>query len=394
LFHSSYFSCRLCLIPYFNGRHRLGSLGLTGHLKPIYELSAEEREKVVLSWQCSRISTLRDIAKPIGLLGKKVWIQTSPMFRKLSGWTDLPEGYRPAPAAKYSFRQFRRGIEPEVLETDVVVVGSGCGGGVCAKVLAEAGHRVLVVDKGYYFPPAQLPMRTEAAEANLFENGGLISVDDGCMSVLAGSSWGGGGVVNWGVSMEPPQYVREEWAKKRGLPFFTSQGFQDSLDRVCEFMGVSDKTVRQNHRGQVLLVGAKKLGWQAKVTPHNSGKKDHHCGHCHLGCGSAGKKGPAVSWLPAAAEAGAEFIEGFKVERILFDTFASGKKASGVIGQWISRGSNGNVHESPDQRVTRTISIKAKRVVISCGTLWSPVILRNSGLAVCEVLWRVLRPCF
>lgn len=364
------------------GRHGLGSFALTGHLKPFYELSVEEREKVILSWQSSRIAALRSLAKPIGLLGKKVWVQTSPMFQKLSGWTDLPENYRAARPAEYSFRQFGQGSEPEVIETDIVVVGSGCGGGVCAKVLAEAGNRVTVVDKGYYFPPAQLPMNTRAAELNLFENGGLVSNDDGCMSILAGSTWGGGGVVNWGVSMEPPAYVREEWAVKRGLPLFTSRAFQDSLDRVSEFMGVSDAAVRQNHRGQVLLEGAGRLGWQAKVTPHNSGNKDHHCGHCHLGCGSAGKQGPAVSWLPAAARAGAEFIEGFQVERVTFDAFASGRKASGVVGRWTSRDPDGSVHRRPGQRITRDITIKAKRVVISCGTLWSPVILKKSGLAV------------
>lgn len=361
---------------------RVGSFPLTGYFTSFADLSGEAREKVLQSWKDSYFATFRGLFKSITLLAKNNWVLTSPGFLELSGWKDVPTDYTPGKAPEYKFRQFEAGSEPAVLETDVVIVGSGPGGGVSAEVLARAGHRVLVVDKGYYFRPSQLPMKSDSGSHYLFDGGGIISSDDGSLSVLAGSTWGGGGSINWGVSLQTPEYVRQEWAKKRGLPLFASQEFQDSLDRVCEFMGVSETTVRQNHRGQVLLDGAEKLGWAAKVTPHNSGNKDHHCGHCHLGCGSAGKQGPAVSWLPAAARNGAEFIEGFQVDKVIFDDFASGQKASGITGKWISRDANGGLHGNLEERVVRDITIKAKKVIVSGGSLWSPVILRNSGLAV------------
>lgn len=361
---------------------RLGSLPLSGHLTPFYDLPAEAREKVLQSWRVSYFATFRGLFKSITMLAKNAWTLTSPLFRDLSGWNDIPDDYVPGEAPDYTFKQFDAGDQPEVIETDVVIVGSGCGGGVCAEVLAKAGHRVIVVDKGHYFPPSQLPLKSDVGSYYLFDNGGIVSSDDGCLSILSGSTWGGGGAVNWGVSLQTPNYVRQEWAKKRGLPVFASQKFQDSLDRVCDFMGVSAATVRQNHRGQVLLDGAAQLGWAASPTPHNSGNKDHYCGHCHLGCGSAGKKGPAFSWLPAAARNGAEFIEGFQVEKVIFDDFASGKKASGIVGKWVSRDANGGLSGNLDQRIVRDVTIKAKRVIISGGSLWSPVILRKSGLAV------------
>ncbi|KAH6652428.1 GMC oxidoreductase [Truncatella angustata] len=359
---------------------RLGSLPLTGYFTPFCELPGDAREKVLQSWSSSYFATLRGLFKSVTVLAKSSWVSTSPLFLELSGWKDLPDDYKPGKTPDYRFKQFTIGDKPEIIETDVVIVGSGCGGGVCAEVLANAGHRVVVVDKGYYFRPDQLPMKTSNAGPYLFDSGGIAVSDDGSLSVLSGSTWGGGGSVNWGVSLQTPQYVREEWAKKRGLPVFTSQEFQDAIDRVCNYMGVSDATVRQSHRGQILLDGAQKLGWKAKVTPHNSGNKDHHCGHCHLGCGSAGKQGPAVSWLPAAGRAGAEFIEGFQVENVTFDHFASGKRASGVVGKWISRDSDGGLSGGLGQRIVRDVIIRAKKVIVSGGSIWSPVILKKSGL--------------
>ncbi|KAK8097036.1 long chain fatty alcohol protein [Apiospora kogelbergensis] len=377
---------------------KFGSYALTGQSKPFYELAGHGREAVLRSWRSSRLTAIRALAKSLTSIATKTWVQTSPLFRELSGYVDVPDDYaekRAAAAAdektpaEFTFKQFYHSSSSDgdgaqealVMDTDVVIVGSGCGGGVCARVLAEAGHRVLVVEKGYYFPPSQLPMRSDTAETNLFLNKGVISTDDNSVSAVAGSVWGGGGSVNWGVSLQTPGYIREDWASKRGLGFFNTPGFQESLDRVCNFMGVSDEHVRQNHRGQVLLDGAAKMGWKAKVTPHNSGGRDHHCGHCHLGCGSGGKQGPAVSWLPAAARAGAELIEGFEVDRIDFADFASGKKAAGVTGKWVSRNAQGGDNGPPHERTVREVVIKAKRVIVAGGTLSSPLLLRKSGLA-------------
>lgn len=101
---------------------------------------------------------------------------------------------------------------------------------------------------------------------------------------MAGQCWGGGGTINWGVSLRTPSAVRNEWAC-RVLAFFKSDGFQSSLDRVCSVRVVSDAAIQGNLGNQVLLDGARKLGWQAMTCPQNSGGSTHHCGSsCGLGC--------------------------------------------------------------------------------------------------------------
>ena len=104
----------------------------------------------------------------------------------------------------------------------------------------------------------------------------------------------------------------------------------------------------------------------------------HFCGYCTLGCGTAEKQGPVVSFLPDAGKAGALFIEGFSAEKVLFGDNSGKKTAIGVKGTWCSKDSNGGV--SGTDRTSREVIINAKRTIISCGTLQSPLLLLRSGL--------------
>lgn len=284
---------------------------------------------------------------------------------------------KPGKGFDYTFIQFPPGLEAEVLDTDVVIVGSGCGGGVCAKNLAEAGHRVIVVEKAYHYPAEHLPMSESDAAIHLFMNGGVIKSDDGSIAVIAGQAFGGGGTINWSASLQTQRFVREEWADD-GLPFFTSSEFQNSLDRVCHRMGVSVDHIEHSKNNQLLHEGARKLGYSVKLVPQNTGGQEHYCGYCTLGCGLAEKQGPVVSFLPDAEKRGAKFIEGFDARKILFEDVKGEKVATGIKGIWKSRDRHGGVSNS--DITTREVIIKAKRVIVSCGTLESPLLLLRSGL--------------
>jgi choline dehydrogenase-like flavoprotein len=154
-------------------------------------------------------------------------------------------------------------------------------------------------------------------------------------------------------------------------------------------MGVSTEHIRHNHGNEVLLEGSRKLGYHAKAVPQNTGGSRHECGHCTLGCGAAQKQGPVVSWLPDAAKAGAKFVEGYKVDRVIFDESNGKKKAVGIEGVWTSRNSNGGVDGPLSGRTIRKVIVRAKKVIISCGTLWSPIVLLNSGLKVSQCFEKV-----
>ncbi|PHH88699.1 hypothetical protein CDD83_7196 [Cordyceps sp. RAO-2017] len=354
-----------------------GSLLLTGYWTPVAQQPTETREAIVSSWASSSFAALRMLAKAVTSMAQNANAVSSPYFQQLSGYTDVPRNWAAVDGYPFRFLQLDAGDAVHEMTTDVVVVGSGCGGAVSARNLAEAGHRVLVVEKGYHFPPSHLPMPQAAACSYLFDNGGALVSDDASINVLSGGALGGGGTVNWSVCFRTPHSVRDEWAAA-GLPLFASADFDDCLDRVWESIGASTDGIRHNHRNRSMLDGCRKLAWLAAPVEQNTGDREHACGQCHLGCGSAEKRGPTVAWLPAAAEAGAQLMEGFQVDRVTFA--ADGVTATGVEGLWTSRGPGGDLGAPPTSRTQRRVRIKASRVILSAGSLWSPVILMKSGV--------------
>ncbi|KAH9819812.1 long-chain-alcohol oxidase FAO4A-like [Teratosphaeria destructans] len=361
---------------------RAGSLALTGHVSPLNTLPVQTRERILQGWATARLPLYRTLYKSLTALVKLQWVRNSPSLGRMLSYPKTPvHDSPPGTFFPFTFVQIppSSAAEPETIETDVVIIGSGCGGAVAAKTLAEAGLRVIVTDRSYYWPPEHLPMSEVEGTSHMFIEGAALQSDEGSIAILGGSAWGGGGTINWSASLQTQGMVRREWAQKFGLPHFTSSAFQADLDAVCQRMGAGTSAIEHNKGNRALLDGARKLGWNVEPVPQNTGGEAHNCGYCTLGCGSCGKKGPTETFLPDAAKAGATFLEGFDVRQVLFsEAKGSERVATGVRGVWTGRDSNGGV--AGRDRTKRDVIIKAPRVIVSAGTLASPLVLLRSGL--------------
>lgn len=357
---------------------RLGSIISTGYWTPFSEQPLAVRASILRSWQQSWFFLWPVLARIFITIGKTCWSQTNHQFLQLNGYRAYSDEAAPGPSYDFKFIQFPESVEPAFIQTDVVIVGSGCGGAVCAKVLAEAGLRVLVVDRGYHFSPYKLPLPLDESD-KIFQSGGLVSAD-GSTLITAGQCWGGGGTINWSASLQTPSAVRREWAQG-GLTFFESAEFQESLDRVCSAMGVGVARIRGNHGNNVLLEGSHKLGWKAAICPQNTGGSVHDCGSsCGLGCRTGKKQSSSAYWLPAAGRAGAQFIEGFDVTQILF-AYGGSSKATGLVGKWTPR-SEMNTPGSPRPNTQQIVEVQAKTVIVAAGAINTPLLMMRSGLKV------------
>jgi hypothetical protein len=100
----------------------------------------------------------------------------------------------------FSFHSFSQ--TEEVLDADIVIVGSGAGGGVVALKLAGLGKKVVVVEKGECILVEQMPVEQLENERIYDGEGGAFVTADGKGTILAGSNWGGSTTVNLLGSLE------------------------------------------------------------------------------------------------------------------------------------------------------------------------------------------------
>ena len=152
------------------------------------------------------------------------------------------------PTADRSQAQDQNGFD--VYETDVVVVGSGAGGGTIAAQLVKEGHRVIILEKGDYYRAKDFASWSEAeAFEAMYERGGFCTTKDGNIVVLAGATVGGGTTVNWSASFITPDYVRREWASEGMECFEDGSEFENSLDEAMDMYQVNTEYVHTNDNG-------------------------------------------------------------------------------------------------------------------------------------------------
>ena len=255
----------------------------------------------------------------------------------------------------------------ETLEADVCIVGSGSGGSVVAAVLASRGLEVVVLEAAGYYNESDFTQLELPAYQQMFWRGGPNPTADGNVSLVAGTTLGGGTTINWTNCLRTRPSVREQWAE-HGLEGVDGPEFDRHLDAVLERVSANDGCSDLNGTQQRLREGTEALGWSFETIIRNTDPERYtpeQAGYLGFGDQSGSKRSADRTWLADAQEHGARFLTFTRATRVLTED----GRATGVEAFW----------QTPDGRSAQ-VTVKAPRVVVACGSLESPALLLRSGI--------------
>jgi choline dehydrogenase-like flavoprotein len=245
---------------------------------------------------------------------------------------------------------------------DVVVVGSGAGGGVVAGELAQRGRDVLLLEAGPHLTAVDFTRWEAKATHDLFWPIRFAPLPDGdAVALLGGRCVGGTTTVNTKVALRAHERDVAKWheatglTNERGEPFAVSD-LDPYYDRVEQALGVRERSDWQPCV-RTIEAGFRKLGHELEpVTAYTDGNC-MHCGSCLQGCPTNAGKSTMNTYI---ADAWARGLLELRAESPVDRVVVEGGRATGV--------------EAGGER------IGADAVVVAGGALNTPQILKRSGL--------------
>ena len=293
---------------------------------------------------------------------------------------------------------------------DVVVIGSGYGGGIAASRLSRAGRQVCVLERGREFQPGEFPdnLPEASAEMQFRTKKGRVGNDTGLfefhvnddINVLVGCGLGGTSLINANVLIEADARVFDNPVWPKGLTEDLNNGVAKGYKRARTMLGANPYPEGEPHYPELLKTRAMKQAARAangefglpdlavtfKKTPDD---RNHvgveqtpciKCGDCCSGCNHTSKNTVQMNYLPDAYNHGADIfteINARRLERqdgkwlVHFEAVGTGRKRFSAANPFVS----------------------ADIVVLGAGTLGTTEILLRfeaTGTQSLEETWRTL----
>lgn len=334
----------------------LDSAAILSTGRPFHKLSAARQQALLRSWDRSPV--MRGPVHGLATLFKFAHFDEKRVYEAQGGrFKTVQNIERPR-----HFAQIHRAAAWEgddVIECDVVVVGTGAGGAVVGKELAERGHAVVFVEEGEHYTRDAFNGSMLRAHGVFYRN--AMVMGNAPMPAFIGRLLGGSTAVNGGTCFRTPSWVLEEWCDRLGTDEFSPAAMEPIFQRVESILQVGVPERRFiGPMADVMGRGCDALGWSHGPIARNAVGCEGG-GFCDFGCSTGAKRSTEISYLPGALNRGAIALTGLRAERVILEQ----GRAVGVEGV----ASNG-----------RRIRVRGRAVVLAGGAIPTPAFLLQHGL--------------
>lgn len=277
---------------------------------------------------------------------------------------------------------------------DVVVIGSGYGGGIAASRMARAGRRVCLLERGREIVPGEYPdtLETATAEFQVHSPEGHIGSRTGLFdfhvnaqqNVVVGCGLGGTSLINANVSLEPDTEVFSDPRWPLGIREHRDTLLREGFERARAMLkpmpypetAPSLPKLEANKKSAAYLGQSKEfyrppINVTFDALPNNRNHVGveqlpcNNCGDCVSGCNYKAKNTTLMNYLPDAWNHGAEIFCQAAVRHLQ-------KDGDGWIVHFQYVGTGREKFSAP------TLFVKADIVIVSAGTLGSTEIMLRS----------------
>jgi choline dehydrogenase-like flavoprotein len=252
--------------------------------------------------------------------------------------------------------------EDQVLQVDACVIGTGAGGAVAAKELAEAGLSVAMLEEGARHTSDDYTGRPRDMSLALYRDGGQIATV-GMPPILLplGKTLGGTSHVNSATCFRTPPPVLELWRGRFGLEDLTEEEIDPYFRRVEREINVVQTPAEiAGKNAEVVKRGADKLGYSGDWIYRNV-RGCIGSGICNFGCPTSAKQHVGITYVPKAWEAGATTYVNVRARRIAIDR--------GRVRAVEAKAASGH-----------RLTIRCDLTVLAAGSIHTPLFLRRQGI--------------
>jgi len=326
--------------------------------RAFHSLSRARQQEVMRSWEKSSImrGPLNGLAMSLKIAhfdGKKAYTAMGGKLRTLSEET--------LPRWETQIKRASEWTEDRDMECDVVVVGTGAGGAVVGRELADRGLSVVFIEEGKRQRRNDFVGSFVHAHTNYFRN--VPALGRSPIMVLMGKLVGGSTAVNGGSSLRPPIQVHYDWCQDLGTDDLSQENMSSYYDRASEMLMVNEPERRFiGPIADVFDRGANALGWRVGPVPRNAVGCEGD-GFCDFGCASGARRSVDIAYLPGALERGSIVLSELRADKVMVE----GGRAVGI-----------EAYSVTDEKRFR---VRARAVVMACGAVPTPLFLLKNKLA-------------